>query len=241
MKIRTLACDRMPSPAPARSISIHSSRSPAWIQGGRGRRETACTEQGGVVRVIGPRGGERVDAWIQRRGERIFYRYLGVDLLDTGRLTPYEALSLAQRQQHRTLRELCVEAAVEEDDSTWCSEVEWRLLTSFTSRPDSVVALAHLYDTDRAGTVNLFPAEGIGYNTKVPGRHAGESLHEKNAFVGAWGAPLVPRQSAPRVRTAVNGSMPILVYEYLTGAAVTPGQNGWGYPSLASSLLGEGW
>ena len=90
-------------------------------------------------------------------------------------------------------------------------------------------------------TMGTSPAEGIGYNTKVPGRHAGESLHEKNAFVGAWGAPLVPRQSAPRVRTAVNGSMPILVYEYLTRGTVTPGQDGWGYPSLASSLLGAGW
>lgn len=201
-------------------------------------RETACSERGGVVRVIGPRAGKRAEALIERRGERILYRPAGADLLDTGTLSPYESFSTEQRQVHARLHERCVGQAVESDLSSWCNEDEWRLLTSYTPRPDSVGALAHLYDSDRAGTVNLFPAPGIGYNTKVPGRHAGESFHEKDAFVGAWGAPIAAQAGTPRVRSAVNGSMPILVYEWLTGAAVTPGQDGWGYPSLAAELLG---
>ena len=65
----------------------------------------------------------------------------------------------------------------------WCNEAEWRRLSSFTPRPDAVTQLAHLYDSDRAGSVNLFPRAGVGYNSTVPGRHAGESFHEKNAFV----------------------------------------------------------
>ena len=96
--------------------------------------------------------------------------------------------------------------------------------------------LAHLYDSDRAGTVNLFPRAGIGYNSRVPGRHAGELFHEKDAFVGAWGGGLSPGPGAPRLEAAVNGSLPMLVYEYLSGEAATPGEDGWGHPSLAEAL-----
>ena len=95
-----------------------------------------------------------------------------------------------------------------------------------------MVQLSHLYDLDIAGTVNLFPKEGIGYNTIVPGRHAGEFFHEKDAFVGIWGAP-VERKVA---RSAVNGAVPEAVYEYLTGAEVVEGQDGWGYPPLAAPV-----
>ena len=76
-----------------------------------------------------------------------------------------------------------------DDPASWCDENTWRRLTRYTARPDSVVQLAHLYDSDRAGTINLFPSTGIGYNSKVPGRHAGESFHEKDAFVGFFGEP----------------------------------------------------
>ena len=98
--------------------------------------------------------------------------------------------------------------------------------------------LAHLYDHPRAGTINLFPRAGVGYNSRVPGRHAGELFHEKDAFVGLFRCALVGPRGQPRLRTAVNCSVPIAIYEYLTAAAVTPATDGWGYPSLRSALFG---
>ena len=68
----------------------------------------------------------------------------------------------------------------------------------------SVAQLAHLYDADRAGPVNLFPRRGVGYNSNVPGRHAGESFHEKNACVALWGAPLARREGRPPPRSSIE-------------------------------------
>jgi hypothetical protein len=195
-------------------------------------REEVCTPAGGVVRVIGPRAGRRADAWIERRGDRVYYRYENADLLGTDTLTPYEKLDDSQRATHRALRERCVVQARREDRASWCNEREWRRLTSFTPRPDSVVQLSHLYDLDHAGTVNLFPRAGMGYNTRVPGRHAGESFHEKNAFVGAWGAPLDRRGARPRIRTAPSGSAAVLIYEFLTRERTVLGEDGWGHRPL---------
>jgi len=194
-------------------------------------REETCTPDTGTVRAIGRRGATRAEAFVQRRGDRVFYSYEGADLLDTDRLTPYETLSDAQRADHAALRTKCVEQPQPDAPQSWCSEDEWRRLTSYTTRPDSVVQLAHLYDTDRAGTINLFPRAGIGYNSVVPGRHAGETFHEKNAFAGVWGTP-VAEASTTRPRSAVIGSVPAAVYEYLSGEAVAAGKDGWGYPSL---------
>lgn len=195
-------------------------------------RETRCGIAGGTVHLVGERAGERAEAWIERRGERVYYRYRGADLLETDVPSRYETLSGAQRAEQRSLHARCVHAARLDDESTWCDEAEWRRLTSYGNRPDSVVQLAHLYDLDIAGTVNLFPRQGIGYNTIVPGRHAGESFHEKDAFAGIWGTPVAKRHE--RLRTAVNGSVPMAVYEYLTGSAARQGEDGWGYPSLGA-------
>jgi hypothetical protein len=199
-------------------------------------REGRCGIERAHLRVVGVREGKRADAWIERLGDRIAYHYLGADLLDTDRLTFYEKLSSEQLAEHESLRRRCIDAAQLDRPSTWCSEQEWRVLTSYTTRPDSVVQLAHIYDVDRAGSVNLFPREGIGYNSDVPGRHAGELFHEKDAFVGVFGTPVTrgPRQG--RLRAAVNGSVPIAIYEFLAGSRVKPGTNGWGYPSLADEL-----
>ncbi len=202
-------------------------------------REESCGPDGGVVRLIGMRGGERADGWIERVGERIHYRYRGADLLDTDRLMIYEDLTPAQRALHARLRSRCLEEADVKVPSTWCTEKLWRGLARLTPRPDSVVQLAHLYDTDRAGTVNLFPREGIGYNSLVAGRHAGEFFHEKDAFVGLWGAPVTRAGSQGRVQHAVNGSVPITIFEFLVGAPVAPEATGWGYPSLAPELFPE--
>ncbi len=184
----------------------------------------------------GPSGPLRADAWITRRGDRVFYRYDTFDLLGTDQLTVYARTTEAERRAHAALRKRCVEDARPDDPSTWCREDRWRPLTSLTNRPDSVVQLAHLYDSDRAGTVNLFPRDGIGYNTLVPGRHAGESFHEKDAFVGLWGVPVTRAARDGRLPTAVNGSVPGAIYEWLTGEPATHGRDGWGFPRLAPEL-----
>jgi len=200
-------------------------------------REKPSGVDGGQAHLIGARKGQRADAWITRRHTRIYYRYTGSDLLGTDRLSPYRVMAPADRAVHSALRQRCVETAREADPATWCDETTWRELTSYTARPDSVVQLAHLYDHPRAGTINLFPRAGIGYNSFVPGRHAGETFHEKDAFVGLFGAPLAGPRGRPRLRTAVIGSVPMAIYEYLTATAATQGENGWGYPSLHSILF----
>lgn len=102
-----------------------------------------------------------------------------------------------------------------------------------STRPDSVMQLVHLYEDDRAGTVNLFPKDGFGYNTLVPGRHAGETYLEKDAFVGFWKDGMKPKT---RLGAVDNGSLAPTLYEYLTGNQVNVGVDGWGYPSVLKNL-----
>jgi hypothetical protein len=200
-------------------------------------REEPCDAQGGHVRLVALRDGQLAQGWVRRAGSRLFYRYEGSDLLETDRLTPYEPLSPEARALHASLREHCVGAADPDRPESWCEEREWRELTSYTPRPDSVVQIGHLYDTPRAGTINLFPAQGVAYNSIVPGRHAGESFHEKNAFAGVWGEPLAPRDPERPLRSIVNGSIPMAIYEYLTGERLSEGHDGWGYPSIADEIF----
>lgn len=87
--------------------------------------------------------------------------------------------------------------------------------------------IAHLYDTDRAGTINLFPVDGVGYNTVVPGRHAGESFAEKDAFVGFWG-----EGSPTNLEGAVNGQVAPTLYAWLTGETPRAGEDGWGFSAI---------
>lgn len=192
-------------------------------------RVEPCDPGGGVVAAIGLRSGRRAQATIERRADRIYVEDSD-DLLGSRISTPYEELDAPQRARHAALVERCLDAARRDDRSTWCDEDEWRLLASFSPRPDGAVQLAHLYDLDRAGTINLFPRAGIGYNTVVPGRHAGETFHEKDAFVGVWGAPLVRRN---RPRAAPLGAPAAAVYEFLTGEAVVAGRDGWGFAPIA--------
>ena len=192
-------------------------------------RETPCTPDGGTVTVIGPRGGVTAVGTIERRGDRIWYGWEGADPLGLDIASPYGGVSGPHPDLAR-----CV-AAPREDVAAWCTEDVWRNATAALRRPDAVTQLAHLYDTDRAGTVNLFPRDGVGYNTKVPGRHAGESFHEKDAFVGIWGAPV--RGGGPRVDTAVNGAVPMAMYSWVTGETPVRGEDGWGYTPLDPGLL----
>lgn len=193
-------------------------------------REETCTHDGGGVRLLAARDGKIVAARVFRRGQKVFYESTA-DLLGVRQLSKYDLPPLGT--SYEKLTQKCLELAKRDDLNTWCSEEEWRELTSYSNKPDSVVQIAHIYDTDLAGTVNLFPRAGIGYNTTVTGRHAGEHFHEKDAFVGFWGQPLSPEY---RPRSVVNGSVAPTLYEYLTGKPVVVGEDGWGFPSILGHL-----
>jgi hypothetical protein len=197
-------------------------------------RETPCTPEGGIIQVMGPRDGGTAVGTIERRDDRIWYGWAGADVLGLGDLSAFDVDDTA-RTRIAALRDRCL-AAPRSDRTQWCTEDEWRTATQLGRRPDSVTQLAHLYDTDRAGTVNLFPRDGVGYNTKVPGRHAGESFHEKDAFVGIWGAPV---NGSARVDIALNGAVPMAMYSWVTGERPVSGEDGWGYTPLPEGLLAD--
>lgn len=197
-------------------------------------REAPCTPDGGSVVVMGPRAGAVTTTTIQRRGRAIWVDQQGGDLLGLAERSPYEALDPVAVADADTLRDHCL-AANRMNPATWCLEAEWRALTRFNQRPDAVTQLAHLYDTDRAGTVNLFPRDGVGYNTKVPGRHAGESFHEKDAFVGIWGVPV---KTAGELPPMVNGSLAQAMYAWISGTQPIEGEDGWGWPGWPAGLIG---
>lgn len=201
-------------------------------------RQRPCRVDGCQVRLIGHRDGVRHDELVERRGDKLLYTSLkgeAPELLDVQKLNPYRQLpSQAEMEHFSELKNVCITQAKAEDVNSWCSVEQWRDLTRFTPRPDSVNQLARLYDEARAGTINLFPKTGIGYNTKVPGRHAGESFPEKDAFIGFWGTPIGPNASTFKIEE--NGSLAPTLYEFLTGEQVIPGENGWGYPSLLNKL-----
>jgi hypothetical protein len=104
-----------------------------------------------------------------------------------------------------------------------CSDQEWRQLLSYTLRPDVVFQLSQLYDSDRAGTINIFPLRHVGMNSSVPGRHAGESFGEKNGTQLYYGAGL--RRSI--IQTARNGSLPVSLYHWLVEDAVFRSPDPW--------------
>lgn len=200
-------------------------------------RESACSIQQCSVRLIGQRNGQRLDEIILSHGDKRFYYALNgpARLLDVQVLNPYlPEPDKHALDQYGRLVDKCLYRASEDNVESWCSDAEWRDLTRFSARPDSVNQLAAIYQEDRAGTINLFPREGIGYNTKVPGRHAGESYLEKDAFLGFWGKPVGP--DAGPLHAQLNGSLAPTLYEYLTGETVQAGKNGWGFPSLLSEL-----
>ncbi len=200
-------------------------------------REKTCTVDDCAVRVIGMREGQRLDEIIRLVGNKRFYtsQQGQPQLLQLQQLNPYLPKPQAKAlEEFAQLVDKCLYRTEEANIATWCDEQEWRQLTRFTPRPDSVNQLAALYEEDRAGTMNLFPKQGVGYNTKVPGRHAGESYLEKDAFLGFWGKPIGPNAMA--LQSEQNGSLAPTLYEYLTGESIEAGHDGWGYPSLLNKL-----
>lgn len=194
-------------------------------------READCTTQRCAVRVVGYRNGQIRHEVITRIGARITYQAVdgkgAPELLSIGLTNPYKAaLTDEQVQRKQSLMQTCMAPK-------GCIAAQWRSLTAMSTRPDSVMQLVHLYEDDRAGTVNLFPKDGFGYNTLVPGRHAGETYLEKDAFVGFWKDGMKPKT---RLGAVDNGSLAPTLYEYLTGNQVNVGVDGWGYPSVLKNL-----
>ncbi len=196
-------------------------------------REVKPSKDMSVTRLVSTHAGKRVDALVYRAGKSYFViNQNDSDLLNLRSQSRY-AMAGDPAQRARLIG-LCLDSARFDDPKSWCSAEQWRDLTAFTDRPDSVVQIAHLFDEDRAGTINLFPRAGVGYNTKVPGRHAGEDFHEKDAFVGIWGEVLMRRKFSKGKTlpdSVVNGSTATTIYHYLTGREPT-GTDGFGFPSL---------
>ena len=120
------------------------------------------------------------------------------------------------------------------------TDAKWAEILSCTLRPDVIHQFSHLYDSERAGTINVFPARFVGFNTTVPGRHAGEAFGEKNGTQLYRGAGL----RRARLQTARNGSLPVTLYHWLAGDAAyrTPEEEGGVAPEDQfgyRSLLGE--
>ncbi len=116
-----------------------------------------------------------------------------------------------------------------------CDDQRWQGLLSHTQRPDTEQQFSNLYCSDRAGTINIFPARHVGMNSQVAGRHAGEAFGEKNGTQLYFGAGL----KRASIQTARNGSLPVTLYHWLVGdkrfyapdADVSPAQQ-FGYESL---------
>ncbi len=192
-------------------------------------RDSECGRGACDFSLAAMRDGKFIRERIYRKGDRIFY-HPTADLLEVGAITPYRKVEADELRQHAELHAKCVERAEFKAPDSWCMADEWRRLAQTTPRPDSVVQVAHLYDSDKAGTINLFPRQGVGYNTIVPGRHAGEHFHEKDAFVGFWGSGT---QRSHRIESAVNGSVAPTLMEWISPAALSAGD--FGFP-----VVGDG-
>ncbi|MFZ4713336.1 MAG: alkaline phosphatase family protein [Bacteriovoracaceae bacterium] len=197
-------------------------------------RETACDHKKSSVRVMSKKTGSLVEAVITREDEHVFYESAN-DLLEINKMNPYAARKFRSNDHDdkRSLVQKCMIEAKKDNVATWCTEDEWRHLTSYSPRPDSVVQLSHIYDTDLAGTVNLFPAPYIGYNSQVPGKHAGELYMEKDAFVGVWGKPV---KNKVRMQSEVNGSVATTIYEYLSGKRIKAYEENFGFRGLMDQI-----
>ncbi len=104
-------------------------------------------------------------------------------------------------------------------------DAEWVELLSRTTRLDAVPQLVRLYDSERAGTLNIFPALHVGMNSSVVGRHAGEAFEEKNATILFRGPGLGP---ARRLQAGRAGQVPVTIYGWLDGSDM----EGFGYRSF---------
>ncbi len=199
-------------------------------------RDGKCNLNSTRSLVMRKEGQKIRKALVIRQHDRIFY-HSETDLLELSKLSQYRKAP-SDLGHYQGLLQKCVKTAQVTNLDSWCTQEEWRHLASYTPRPDSVGQIANLYNTDLAGTVNIFPRQGVGFNSKVPGRHAGEHFHEKDAFVGVWGRPISPKN---RVISEVNGSMPQVLFEWMKGTRNSQEmdrlyKDGWGFRSFSPKL-----
>lgn len=191
-----------------------------------------------VVRIVTPDRGEARIYRIRKREGRgdptVRYRYEvngkqdPLDLVGAirGYLIPPGSSSVEQARE-------AIRRCMESPDG--CDDRRWQELLSYTERPDVVHQFSHLYDSERAGTINVFPVRHVGMNSAVIGRHAGEVFGEKNGTQLYFGAGL----KRASIQTARNGSLPVTLYHWLvgdkrfyaSGAGVSPAKQ-FGYQSL---------
>ena len=169
-----------------------------------------------VVRIITPDRGEarvhRIGTTGAGGSQTVRYRYevLGEqDPLDLA--GSVRAYLIAPDGPSVEEVQAAIRRCVESPDG--CDDRRWQELLSYTLRSDAVYQYSHLYDSDRAGTINIFPLRHVGMNSKVPGRHAGEAFGEKNGIQVYFGASL----ERARIQTARNGSLPVTLYHWLVG------------------------
>lgn len=176
------------------------------------------TEVESAVRIVAPGRGEARIVRLRVPGQssaaaRYRYELLGDDdplgLLASIRQELLPPDGPAPEEVRKQLTG-CLEA------SDGCGDRHWREWLSYTSRPDAIFQYSHLYDSDRAGTINVFPRLHVGFNSAVPGRHAGESFGEKNGTQLYFGAGL----KRAGLQTARNGSLPVTLYHWLIGDEV---------------------
>src|SRR3989338_3337642 len=150
-----------------------------------------------VVRIIAPQGEARVI----RAGD--LYRYEVLEDSLTGKVEG-DPLKLSEQSK---------EMASWIKEGSWHSDAEWLLASANIERLDAIHEISHIYDTQLAGTINIFPARGKGFNTGVPGRHAGELFQEKNSLQVYFGQNVTPG----KIDIARGGSMPVTLTHYLMG------------------------
>jgi hypothetical protein len=192
-------------------------------------REEESNYKKSVTRLFAKHNDKRIDEIIHRDGNRVFYEFT-VNLLGTDKLSKWTYKPTPKGlREYTALHKKCVEEATLEDKSSWCTEMQWRTLTSFTNKPDSVVQLSHLFDIDYSGTIHLFSNPYIGFNSLVPGRHAGEQFHEKDAFMAIWGTPVKLKN---KIKSREITAPAATLYQFLTGKEVVKGEDGWANTSL---------
>lgn len=195
-----------------------------------------------VVRIITPDRGEARILRIRKMNpegrirQAYLYRYEVLGQQDPMRLLEAIRAYLIpaggpSKEEVRNSLSRCIESR------HGCDDQQWHRLLSYTLRSDVIFQFSHLYDSDRAGTINIFPLRHIGLNSSVPGRHAGEAFGEKNGTQLYWGAGL----QRSLIQTARNGSLAVTLYHWLAGDEVfyapdhqfgVPPADQFGYRSL---------
>lgn len=174
-------------------------------------RDDGHTHSAPRVRVMSPTGDARIERK-QESGGTLVYRYTILEGECPLGFTEGTAKEMAA-------------------SGKWFTGEAWQQATASTQRPDAVYQLAHLYDLESAGTINLFPARNWSISSTVPGRHAGELFEEKNS-TQLFGGPAV--KSPGRIPTARGGCLPVTMIHHLQGDSFEAGE--YDYPSLLDQL-----